>query len=207
MERNVYFKISTYISADISLLIHVHSTSTFYSPAQSALVQVCIYTLHNIKSNMQWPLSAQSDVWCHHNAQPDVSVSPLSNVLKSHFSYYDHSHPASCTHWAGPGSSTWRDGSDQFLFRDKLVKLATRGHRQSWSWSGGYRASRYTGCCKTTGKLWQHITESLYGVFLLFCALLTVKYGRFFTLVQFGFKNEHIFWKYNPGKMLDFRVG
>ena len=97
MERNVYFKISTYISADISLLIHVHSTSTFYSPAQSALVQVCIYTLHNIKSNMQWPLSAQSDVWCHHNAQPDVSVSPLSNVLKSHFSYYDHSHPASCT--------------------------------------------------------------------------------------------------------------
>ena len=26
----------------------------------------------------------------------------------------------------------------------------------------------YTGCCKTTGKLWQHITETLYGVFLLF---------------------------------------
>ena len=25
-----------------------------------------------------------------------------------------------------------------------------------------------TGCCKTTGKLWQHITETLYGVFLLF---------------------------------------
>ena len=40
-----------------------------------------------------------------------------------------------------------------------------------------------------------------------FCALLTVKYGRFFTLVLFGFENEHIFWKYNPGKMLDFRVG
>ena len=96
--------------------------------------------LHNIKSNMHWPLSAQSDVWCHHNAQPDVSVSPLSNVLKSHFSYYDHSHPA---HWAGPGSSTLRDGSDQFLFRDKLVKLATRGHGQSWSWSRGYRTSRY----------------------------------------------------------------
>ena len=47
-------------------------------------------------------------------------------------------------HWAGPGSSTWRDGSDQFLFRDKLVKLATRGHGQSWSWSRGCRASRYT---------------------------------------------------------------
>ena len=39
-----------------------------------------------------------------------------------------------------------------------------------------------------------------------FCAHLTVNYGRFFTLVLFGFKNEHIFWKYNPGKMLDFRV-
>ena len=25
-----------------------------------------------------------------------------------------------------------------------------------------------TGCCKTTGKLWQHVTETLYGVFLLF---------------------------------------
>ena len=26
----------------------------------------------------------------------------------------------------------------------------------------------HTGCCKTTGKLWQHITETLYGVFLVF---------------------------------------
>ena len=26
----------------------------------------------------------------------------------------------------------------------------------------------YTGCCKTTGKLWQHITETLYGFFLVF---------------------------------------
>ena len=25
----------------------------------------------------------------------------------------------------------------------------------------------FFGCCKTTGKLWQHITETLYGVFLL----------------------------------------
>ena len=39
-----------------------------------------------------------------------------------------------------------------------------------------------------------------------FCALLTVKYWRFFTLVLFGFKNEHIFWKYNPGKMLDLPI-
>ena len=26
----------------------------------------------------------------------------------------------------------------------------------------------HTGCCKTTGKLWQHITETLNGVFLVF---------------------------------------
>ena len=31
----------------------------------------------------------------------------------------------------------------------------------------GYRFDS-TGCCKTTGKLWQHITETLYGVFLVF---------------------------------------
>ena len=30
----------------------------------------------------------------------------------------------------------------------------------------------YTGCCKTTGKLWQHITETLYGVFLVFLGSL-----------------------------------
>ena len=29
-------------------------------------------------------------------------------------------------------------------------------------------SKKTTGCCKTTGKLWQHITETLYGVFLVF---------------------------------------
>ena len=30
------------------------------------------------------------------------------------------------------------------------------------------KVGAYTGCCKTTGKLWQHINETLYGVFLVF---------------------------------------
>ena len=29
-------------------------------------------------------------------------------------------------------------------------------------------AREHSGCCKTAGKLWQHITETLYGVFLVF---------------------------------------
>ena len=143
MERNVYLKYLHFCRYLFIYSCPLHLHLLFPSIKCPSHSSIYIYTLHNIKSNMQWPLSAQSDVWCHHNAQPDVSVSPLANVLKSHFSYYDHSHPASSTHWAGPGSSTWRDGSDQFLFRDKLVKLATRGHGQSWSCSWGYRESVY----------------------------------------------------------------
>ena len=40
-----------------------------------------------------------------------------------------------------------------------------------------------------------------------FCALLTVKYGRFFTLVLFGHKDEKKVEKFHPEKRLDFRVG
>ena len=41
-----------------------------------------------------------------------------------------------------------------------------------------------TGCCKTSVKLWKHITEILYGVFLVSLALMTVTYGRFMDFLQ-----------------------
>ena len=40
-----------------------------------------------------------------------------------------------------------------------------------------------------------------------FWALLTVKYGRFFTLVLFGHMAEKKVEKFDPEKRLDFRVG
>ena len=42
---------------------------------------------------------------------------------------------------------------------------------------------------------------------LCFGALLTVKYGRFFTLVLFGHMDEKKVEKFDPEKRLDFRVG
>ena len=42
---------------------------------------------------------------------------------------------------------------------------------------------------------------------LCFWALLTVKYGRFFTLVLFGHMDEKKVEKFDPEKRLDFRVG
>ena len=42
---------------------------------------------------------------------------------------------------------------------------------------------------------------------LCFGALITVKYGRFFTLVLFGHMDEKIVEKFDPEKRLDFRVG
>ena len=42
---------------------------------------------------------------------------------------------------------------------------------------------------------------------LCFWALMTVKYGRFFTLVLFGHMDEKKVEKFDPEKRLDFRVG
>ena len=64
-----------------------------------------------------------------------------------------------------------------------------------------------TGCCKTSVKLWKHITETLYGVSLCFWALVTVKYGRFFTLVLLRHMDEIKVEKIDPESRLDFRVG
>ena len=40
-----------------------------------------------------------------------------------------------------------------------------------------------------------------------FCAPLTVKYGRFFTLVLFGHMDKKKVEKFDPEKRLDFRFG
>ena len=56
-----------------------------------------------------------------------------------------------------------------------------------------------TGCCKTF-QLCKPLCNSFLGLFLLFFALLTVKFGQFFTLLLFGHGNEYFFWKCYPEK-------
>ena len=46
-----------------------------------------------------------------------------------------------------------------------------------------------------------------FGVFLMFCACLTIQYGRFFILVLLGHIIEKKVEKPHPQKRLDFRVG
>ena len=57
--------------------------------------------------------------------------------------------PAPCSVWGHI-----HEYSEPFLWRRVIVEIGC--------------VICYTGCCKTTGKLWQHITETLFGVFLLF---------------------------------------
>ena len=45
-----------------------------------------------------------------------------------------------------------------------------------------------------------------FGVFLMFCACLTIQYGRFFILVLLGHIIEKICWKIATSKRLNFRV-
>ena len=63
----------------------------------------------------------------------------------------------------------------------------------------------YTGCCKTTGKLWQHITETLYGVFLVFLGSFDCQIWAIFhfgTLWAYGWKKS---WKIWPWKKARFQ--
>ena len=66
-------------------------------------------------------------------------------------------------------------------------------------------AMPYTGCCKTTGKLWKYITETLYGVFFVFLGSYDCQIWAIFhfgTLWAYGWKKS---WKIWPWKKARFQ--
>ena len=66
-------------------------------------------------------------------------------------------------------------------------------------WLCNYNNSN-TGCCKTSVKLWKHITETLYGVFFVFLSSFDCQIWAIFhfgTLWTYGWKKS---WKIWPWK-------
>ena len=67
------------------------------------------------------------------------------------------------------------------------------------------KTEKYTGCCKTSGKLRKHITETLYGVFFVFLGSYDCQIWAIFhfgTLWAYGWKKS---WKIWPWKKARFQ--
>ena len=89
---------------------------------------------------------------------------------------------------------------DQFIclfWRQDLFVILT--------WLDNLLGACITGCCKTTGKVWKHITETLYGVFLVFLGSYDCQIWGIFhfgTLWAYGWKKR---WKISPWKKATFQ--
>ena len=69
-----------------------------------------------------------------------------------------------------------------------------------------YRIIHVPGVLKRVDQANPPLNPLYFGVFLMFCACLTIQYGRFFILVLLGHIIEKICWKIATSKRLNFRV-
>ena len=80
-----------------------------------------------------------------------------------------------------------------------LISLVLVGTQHTYCYDYSVYATS-TGCCKTSGKLWKHIIETLYGVFFVFLGPFDCQIWAIFhfgTLWTYGWKKS---WKIWPWK-------
>ena len=114
-------------------------------------------------------------------------------------------HLQHCSHWS-------------LVVRCRLKQLAEKCRRFSaWKCILSWYADRFfgaswlirntwfisTGCCKTSVKLWEHIIETLYGVFFVFLGSFDCQIWAIFhfgTLWAYGWKKSLKIWPWKKAR-------
>ena len=78
-----------------------------------------------------------------------------------------------------------------------------------WQWKENWLTMifqlHHTGCCKTSVKLWKHITETLYGVFFVFLGSFDCQIWAIFHFGTVWANGWKISWKIWPWKKARFQ--